>query len=111
MMQYMEHSTKENAKTEDLQRLHEMVTAIKEDGEVGLAYMKNFEIEARIRREGKAEGKAEDILDLLCELGEVPLSVQDQITLQKDEHVLRRWLKLAAKAESVQDFAQKALAD
>lgn len=74
--------------------------------------MKSFEIEQRIRREGREEGisigKAEDILDLLGELGDVPLSMQDEITLQKDTRILRTWLKLAAKAENIQDFAQKA---
>ena len=39
---------KENASTESLKKLHRMVTAVKRDGEVGLAYMKSFEREARI---------------------------------------------------------------
>ena len=116
LLYYMEHTSKENAKTENLQRLHEMVTAVKRDGKVGLTYMKSFEIEQKIRREGinegkavgKAEGKAEDILDLLGELGDVPLPVQEKITSQKDVDILRTWLKLAAKAENIQDFVQKA---
>ena len=33
-----------------------MVTAIRQDGEAGLAYMKSFEIEQRIRKEGIKEG-------------------------------------------------------
>ncbi|MBD5531740.1 MAG: hypothetical protein HDQ98_05990 [Lachnospiraceae bacterium] len=111
MLRYMEHSTKEYAITEDLQKLHEMVTAVKTDGEVGLAYMKFFEMEERIRQEGKAEGKAEAILEFLCELGEVSTSVREQITSQKDENILRTWLKLVAKAESVQEFEQKAFGD
>ena len=52
----MEHSSIENASTESLKKLHQMVTAVKRDGEVGLAYMKSFEREARIRRQGEAEG-------------------------------------------------------
>jgi len=124
LLHYMEHSTKENAITEDLQKLHEMVTAVKADGEVGLAYMKFFEIEERVwqkgikegRAEGRAEGEArgmttgkiEDILELLSELGDVPLSVQNKITSQTDMEILRTWLKLAAKAENIQEFVQKA---
>ena len=34
-----------------------MVTAVKRDGEVGLAYMKSFEREERIRRQGEEEGR------------------------------------------------------
>ena len=56
---YMEHTSKENAKTESLQRLHEMVTAVKCDGKVGLTYMKSFEIEQRIWREAREAGLEE----------------------------------------------------
>ena len=56
LLHYMEHSSIENASTESLKKLHRMVTAVKRDGEVGLAYMKSFEREARIRRQGEAEG-------------------------------------------------------
>ena len=38
--------------------------AVKRDGEVGLAYMKSFEREERIRRQGEEEGKALEIIRL-----------------------------------------------
>ena len=110
----------ENARTEDLQRLHEMVTAVKRDRKVGLTYMKSFEIEQRIRREGFDEGvtqgmtqgiaqgitqgKTDDILDLLGDLGDVPSSLRERIITQEDETILRAWLKLAARAESINEF-------
>ena len=56
-LHYMEHSSIENASTESLKKLHQMVTAVKRDGEVGLAYMKSFEREERIRKQGEAEGR------------------------------------------------------
>ena len=40
------------------------MTAVKRDGEVGLAYMKSFEREERIRRQGEEEGKALEIIRL-----------------------------------------------
>lgn len=55
------------------------------------------------RRSGIAEGT----LDLLGALGEIPLPLQEKITTQKDETTLRTWLKLAAKAESVQEFEEQ----
>ena len=64
LLHYMEHSSIENASTESLKKLHQMVTAVKRDGEVGLAYMKSFEREERIRKQGEAEGKAEEIIRL-----------------------------------------------
>ena len=47
-----------------MKKLHRMVTAVKRDGEVGLAYMKSFEREERSRTQGEAEGKAEEIIRL-----------------------------------------------
>lgn len=35
-----------------------IVTDIKKDGDVGLAYMKSVEIEKRIREEGREEGRS-----------------------------------------------------
>ena len=64
LLHYMEHSSIENAPSENLKKLHRMVTAVKRDGEVGLAYMKSFEREERIRKQGEAEGKAEEIIRL-----------------------------------------------
>lgn len=54
--------------------------------------------------EGKAEGKAEAVLELLSDLGEVPEELRVRILGQTDLVVLKDWLKLAAKAESVETF-------
>ena len=59
------------------------------------------------KEEGKAEGKAEDILDILSDLGQVPEGLRIKIMGERDLEVLRKWLKLACKAVSVEEFAQK----
>ena len=61
LLHYMENSVAENACTKELMELHKMVVAVKQDGEVGLAYMKSFEIEEKIRREGEERGREEGI--------------------------------------------------
>ena len=74
--------------------------------------MKSFEIEQRIRREGFdegitqgiAQGKTDFILDLLGDLGDVPCSLKERIVMQEDETILRAWHKLAARAESIEEF-------
>lgn len=63
------------------------------------------------RAEGKTEGKAESILALLGELGVVSESLRDLIAQMKDQEVLLKWLKLAAKAESIEDFAEDIVVD
>lgn len=57
----MENSIEENASTDSLKVFHHMVTAVKNDGEVGLAYMKSVEIEKRIREEGREEGHRDGV--------------------------------------------------
>ena len=58
------------------------------------------------RAEGKAEGKAEDILVLLQEIGTVSEQLQEKIVNEKDLSTLLKWLKLAAKSESIQQFEE-----
>jgi len=56
------------------------------------------------REEGRAEGKAEDILELLEDLGEVPEELHKKIMEQKNLDVLKKWLKLVARAKSIEEF-------
>lgn len=63
-------------------------------------------IEALIK-EGKTEGKAENILELLEDCGSIPKELQKQIMEEKDLDILKKWLKLAAKAETVEEFVGK----
>ena len=57
-----------------------------------------------IRAESKAEGKSEDIIELLEDVGEVPNALRSQIMEQTDLVTLNRWLKLAAKTQSIEAF-------
>ena len=57
------------------------------------------------RRISKAEGKAEDVLELLTELGAVSEELRRTV---KDLEKLKTWLKLAAKTESVEQFQRQA---
>ena len=58
------------------------------------------------RAEGKAEGKAESILVLLQEIGPISEQLQERIINEKDMSLLLKWLKLAAKSESIQQFEE-----
>ena len=60
------------------------------------------------KEEGKAEGKAESVLELLQDLGGVPDFLKETILKTTDSVQLSRWLKLAAKAESAEDFCRRA---
>ena len=92
-LHYMEHSSVENASTENLKKLHRMVTAVKRDGEVGLAYMKSFEREERIRKQGEEEGeivgKTKEVIRLGRRFGksekEIILLLQEELQIDKDK--------------------------
>ena len=60
-------------------------------------------IEEGIER-GKAEGKAEALLELLEESGDIPNEIRQKILAEKDLETLKKWIKLAAKSESTQQF-------
>ena len=80
-----------------------MVTAVKRDGEVGLAYMKSFEREERIRKqglkEGLQEGKEVEIIKLGSKFGksdaEILALLQEelQITEEQAKQVLEKYGK------------------
>lgn len=57
--------------------------------------------------DGKAEGKAEAILEILGELGKIPAALNRTVLEQQDLNILREWLKLAVRAETVEEFAAK----
>lgn len=60
-----------------------------------------------IRREGISQGVRESIYELLQDLGEVPEDVKECIEKEKQTEVLNRWLKLAAKSESIDEFRKE----
>ena len=58
----------------------------------------------RIRNEGKAESRIEDIIELLEELGKVPQRIIELIKAEDNLGVLSRWHKSAARASSFAEF-------
>lgn len=60
------------------------------------------------RKTSKAEGKAEAVLELLSDAGAVPETVQKRILEETDLDILKKWVKLAARAESIDEFREKA---
>ena len=53
---------------------------------------------------GKIEGKAEFILSLLSDLGDIPESLKEKILKEKNLETLDKWFKISVKAETIEDF-------
>lgn len=84
-------------------KIHERVRRLKRSRELEGSYMR-FE---ELLMDSKAEGKKEDIIELLQEVGEVSEDLQSRIKRQWKLETLSLWLKLAAKAESIEEFESK----
>ena len=60
-----------------------------------------------IKEEGKIEDRVESILELLEDYGDVPELLRELIMEQDDLEILRKWHKIAARAESIEEFEEK----
>lgn len=56
------------------------------------------------REWGIIQGKTEDILELLADLGEVPEYLRKRILEQRDLQTLKEWHRTAARADSLEEF-------
>ena len=57
--------------------------------------------------EGRAEGKAESILLLLQDIGSVSDELRNKILNEQDMDILLKYLKLAARVDSIAEFAKE----
>ncbi len=96
---------------ESIIRLHEKVTELKTWRKLEARYMTVEEWmkdrEARVREETEQEVKQEAVFDLLEEYGTIPEHIREVVLAQKDLTVLKRWLKLAARAGSMEQFEKE----
>lgn len=107
LLHYLENTNWENAVNDSLQKMQSMVDQIKQNKEVSISYMKLYEREQMIRREGVTAGKADDIQLLLSDLGPIPQSVMMQIKNETNPAILNFWLKIAAKSTSIEEFVEQ----
>ena len=92
---------------ERLKRLHESIREIKASADMEVEYMKMEERERIIRDEGKQIGIINGKLELLEDKGEVPEKVKAEIFAETDPEVLKKWLRLAAKSETIEEFCKE----
>lgn len=61
MLKYIENSTDDNVTDENIAKIHGFVDKVKRDKEVGINYMKSWEREQMIHKEGLEEGLKEGL--------------------------------------------------
>lgn len=98
-----------------VRKLQKSVEEVKTSREMGERYMvleemlrvERAEGREEGRAEGRAEGKAEDVIDILEELGAVPEQLRDRIMNETDLNVLKKMVRAAVKAESIEQFEEQ----
>lgn len=73
----------------------------------GMRYMQRWEEIAYARDEGKAEGKAASVVELLEDIEPVPQALREEIMAEGSEDNLSKWLRMAARAKSIQEFMKR----
>lgn len=113
MLLYMQDSDEAHVTNPDIERIHDVVSRVRLDKEVGISYMKSWEIEQMIREEATEEGYAsgreqalrESILDFLQEHGTVPEEIRAAVQEERNLERLRQWNKIAARVATMEEFA------
>lgn len=59
------------------------------------------------RQEGWAESKIDSIFEFLSDLGIIPEDIKALIQAERDENLLRKWLRFAANSDSFEEFREK----
>ena len=98
-----------------VEKLQDTIRRIKSNREMEERFMIFEEMLRDERAEGKAEGIAEGkteavlemLLELMNDLGEIPDELRNRITSEKDLETLKKWLRLAARSESLDEFLEK----
>ena len=67
MLKYIETTTEENVTNKDIETIHQLVEKVKRRKEVGICYMKSWELEQIYRSEAKEEGLTEGRKEGLAE--------------------------------------------
>ncbi len=107
MLRYIGDSRKENALDEATKKLHMFAESVKIQPEVRESYMLWEDYEEMMREAGEMNARIETVFDFLQGKGEIPQTVTERIKTETNPQILRKWVMLAAKADSVADFATK----
>ena len=110
-LHYVENSSEEVLEENSdprLKRLHEIIESIRSNAEMEAQYMKGITREREKIADAKAAGRKEDIVMILLELGEIPDEIWNRVKTEEDIEVLKKWLLIAAKASSIEEFRERA---
>jgi len=96
---------------EYVRKLQNSVRQVKKSREMKERFMIWREMLSDERNEGRKEGRVEvgieTIFMLLESLGNIPEKLRERIMKEQDNNVLKQWIMLAAKSETIEEFIEK----
>jgi len=116
LLQYMKNTTLNNpdilVKDKRIKGLDRIVQEVRQSEEWEAVKMNILEIgiEKGLKK-GIERGRAASVLELLEEMGKVPKELENRIMEQHNPETLSKWLKLAARAETIEEFEKGITAD
>ena len=90
-----------------VKKLQETIHRVKKSREMEERYMIFEEMLRDERAEGRVEGMSDGILNLLGDMGNISDEVRNRIKNENNLDILTEWLKIAAKAGSIEEFLNK----
>ncbi|MBQ8878273.1 MAG: Rpn family recombination-promoting nuclease/putative transposase [Lachnospiraceae bacterium] len=99
MLKYIEKSTAENITNQDIASVSELVNKVKKRKEVGINYMKSWEMEQMARDEGRKEGRKEGRDEMQKKMTQLTLRLSETgrlnelVNAAKDNEYLHRLFK------------------
>ena len=103
LLDYLQKSTKENAKNETLLTLHHHIEKVKGYQEVKDRFMTVGDVIEHV----KDDTRKEDIFELLKDYGKIPDKIRERIENEFNPDILKRWHKLAARCGSMEAFEEQ----
>ena len=106
MLNYIKESTQENVTNEATRKIHDYANKVKVEPEVRDAYM-TFEDKIYYeRKDATLNATIQCICNLLEDYGPIPDELMNKLNNEKNINTLTKWHKLAAKADSIEEFTR-----
>lgn len=90
MLRYIENTTDENVTNQDIDTIHQFVKKVKHRREVGISYMKSWELERIYREEGRKEALEQGTSALIKTCREFQMSREATLAKVSDSFMLER---------------------
>lgn len=103
MLKYLEKTTVDNVTNRDIETIHHLVKKVKSRKEVGINYMKSWELERIYREEGREEGRQEGREEVIQAL----ITTCQEFHASKDEAISKLREKFPISDDAAREYVEE----